>query len=244
MSGQTLLVALAHPDDEVGAAGTIRTQRERGDRVVVAWLTRGEMTEAFGPLSPEAVARRREAMGEEAGRILDVETRFLDFRDTRVEATPDAVARVARLVAEIRPDGILTWGHGWVRGTRHPDHQATGRIVRDAVTLARIAKVVDPLEPHRAPCPVFTYRGLHSRLPGVALDVEPHLETIYELAAFYRERIGFGDEAWLEERLRTAGQRWSVGHAEEFDAWETGGGLVPRLLPPREGGALRHPSRP
>lgn len=162
-AGQTLLVVLAHPDDEVGAAGTILRQRERGDRVVVLWLTRGEMTEAFGPLPTDEVASRREEMGRRAGAMLDVETRFLDFPDTRLEATPRAARRVARVVCDVRPDGILTWGPAWVRGMRHPDHQAAGEIARDAVTLARIAKVVEPLDPHRTRCPVFSFRGC---IPG------------------------------------------------------------------------------
>ncbi|NIP57480.1 MAG: PIG-L family deacetylase [Gemmatimonadetes bacterium] len=243
MGERTLLVALAHPDDEVAAAGTILSQRARGDRVVVLWLTRGEMTEAFGPLPPDEVAERREALGAEAGRILGVETRFLDFPDTRVQATPGAAARVARILADVRPDGILTWGAGWVRGTRHPDHQATGKICRDAVTLARIAKVVEPLEPHRSFCPVFTFRDLHSPLPAVAVDVEAHLGPIYELARLYRREVGFGEREWLERRLREVGGRWGVGFAEEFDAWETGSGLVDSLLPPTEGKALHHPER-
>ena len=45
---QTLLVALAHPDDEVGMVAAMQAQRARGDRVVLVWLTRGEMTEALG----------------------------------------------------------------------------------------------------------------------------------------------------------------------------------------------------
>ena len=211
--------------------------------MVVLWLTRGEMTEAFGPIGPEKVARRRERMGAEAGEILGVETRFLDLPDTRVQAIPAAAARVARVIAEVEPDGLLTWGDAWVRGARHPDHQATGVIARDAVTLARIAKVVDPLEPHREPCPVFTYRGMHSSLPAVAVDVGGHAETIFELAAYYRERIGFGDREWLEDRLRRGGAAWDVEYAEIFDAWETGGGLVETLLPPRRGDALLHPDR-
>jgi len=243
VAAHTLLVVLAHPDDEVGCAGTILEHRARGDRVVLLWLTRGEMTQAFGPISAEQVARRRERMGREAGRILGVETRFLDLPDTRVQADPEAATRVARVLAEVRPDGLVTWGDAWVRGARHPDHQATGKIARDAVTLARIAKAVEPVEPHRAPCPVFTYRGLHSRLPSVAVDVGRHVDTIFELAAFYRERIGFGDQEWLEARLRRGGEAWGVEHAEVFDAWETGGGLVETLLPPLEGGALSHPNR-
>ncbi|MFP3948007.1 MAG: PIG-L deacetylase family protein [Gemmatimonadota bacterium] len=242
-SGRTLLVVLAHPDDEVGAAGTILKQRERGDRVVILWLTRGEMTEAFGPVPIEEVARRRERLGRQAGDMLDVETRFLDFPDTGLQASPDAAVRVARVYSRIRPDGILTWGESWVRGVRHPDHQATGQIARDAVTLARIAKIVDPEPPHRADCPVFTYRDLHSRLPKLTVDVEPYADRIFELAAFYRDAIGFGDRAWLEERLRRAGRAAGLRYAEAFDAWETGPGVVETLLPPRRGDALFHPDR-
>lgn len=242
-SPRTLLVVLAHPDDELSAAGTMAAQRARGDRVVLVWLSRGEMTQAFGPLAPDEVAARREAQGAEAARILDVEHRFLDFADTRIEATPDAARRVARVLARERPDGILTWGDSWLRGPRHPDHQACGVIVRDAITLARIAKVVEPLEPHRAFCPVFTFRGIHSRLPEVGVDVTPHLETIHRLAAFYHDAIGFGDEDWLRRRLRDAGTAWGVEAAETFDAWESRPGLTAALLPADPGGLNLHPDR-
>ncbi len=245
MAGRTLLVGLAHPDDEVGAAGAILAQRERGDRVVVVWLTRGEMTEALGPRPREEVARIREEHGAAAGEILGVETRFLDLPDTGVAPTPEVSARVARLLAEIQPDGVVTWGEAWGRGMRHPDHQASGKIFRDAVTLARIAKVVAPGRPHRAFCPVFSYRGAHSQLPAVWLDVEPYVDRIHALARFYRERIGFGEREWLESRLRTAGERYGLRYAEVFDAWETAGGKVDALLPATPGAEEpMHPERP
>jgi len=240
---KTLLVALAHPDDEVAVAGTIRAQRERGDRVVLAWLTRGEMTEAFGPLPTDEVAARREEHGAHAAGLLGVEHRFLGFEDTRLHHTPDAVHRVARMIAEVRPDGVVTWGDAWVRGARHPDHQACGAIVRDAITLARIAKVVEPEEPHRAWCPVFTLRSEPSPLEPVAVKVEAHLEAIFELAAFYRERVGFGDRAWLERRLRSGGEPFGLGYAELFDAWESEGGVRETLLPADPGARNLHPSR-
>ena len=231
MANQTLLVGLAHPDDEVGAAGTILAQRARGDRVVVVWLTRGEMTEAFGAIPEAEVSAIREEHGRLAGEILDCETRFLNFHDTWIEANPEAAHRVAALIAEIRPDAVLTWGESWARGMRHPDHQATGKIFRDAITIARIAKAVAPAAPHRAAAPVFTYRGAHSVLPAVAVDVEPHLERIHALAAFYHERIGFGDPEWIDRRLREAGARFGLRYAEVFDAWETQGGTVRSLMP-------------
>src|SRR3954470_12502052 len=157
MAGQTLLVGMARPDDEVGAAGTICAQVARGDRVVVVWLTRGEMTEAFGPVSMDEVSRIREEHGRMAGELLGCETRFLDFRDTEVEATAESARRVARLITQVRPDGVLTWGDAWGRGMRPPDPQATGKIFRDAITLARLAKVVAPEPPHREPAPVFAF---------------------------------------------------------------------------------------
>lgn len=241
MSERTLLVALAHPDDELGAAGTILAQRARGDRVVLLWLTRGEMTEALGPVPEEEIIERRREMGRRAGEILDAETRFLDFPDTAVHATPAAARRVAEVVADVEPDGVVTFGRAWVRGFRHPDHRATGRIVRDAVTLARIRRVVEPLEPHRDFVPVFTYRDVHSRLPPAAVDVEPHMDRILELARLYSEGIGFGDPAWVKSRLRALGERHGLAYAEEFEAWETEPGTADALLPAEPVPSPEHP---
>lgn len=244
MANQTLLVGLAHPDDEVGAAGTILAQRARGDRVVVVWLTKGEMTEAFGPVSQDEVSRIREEHGRTAGEILACETRFLDFRDTWVQAGPEAARRVAQVITEIKPDAVLTWGDAWGRGMRHPDHQATGQIFRDAITLARIAKVVAPSAPHREPAPVFTFRGAHSQLPCAVVDVEPYLEGIHTLARFYYERIGFGDPEWIDRRLRAAGKPHGLRYAEVWDAWETRGGRFASLLPAESDLASVEPVHP
>ncbi|MBB4638863.1 PIG-L deacetylase family protein [Longimicrobium terrae] len=244
MASKTLLVGLAHPDDEVGAAGTMLAQRARGDRVVVVWLTRGEMTEAFGPIPSDEVAAIRTEHGRIAGEILGVETRFLDFHDCSVHADPAAARQVAQVIAEFRPDALITWGDAWGRGMRHPDHQASGKIFRDAITLARIAKVVGPTVPHREAVPVFTYRGAHSTLPAVAVDVSAYRDQIHELGRFYRESIGFGDADWIDQRLRMSGEPFGLQYAEVYDAWETRGGLFPSLLPAELEGELRHPDRP
>ncbi len=222
---------------------TMQAQIERGDRVVLLWLTRGEMTEALGPIPAEDIIRRRTEHGRIAGEILGVETRFLDFPDTGVHATPEAAARVARVIAEVRPDAVLTWGDAWRRGLRHPDHQATGKIVRDAITMARIKRCVEPIPPHREAAPVFTYRDRHSRFPAVAIDATPYRDKIRELALHYQRELEFPDPDWLEGRLRGIGKRWGLELAEEFDAWETRGGIVSSLLPVEIDGAPDHPER-
>jgi N-acetylglucosamine malate deacetylase 1 len=227
---RTVLVALTHPDDEVGCSGTIAAHRAAGDRVVLLWLTRGEMTEVYGSMSTTEVIETRMEQGRGAAEILDAEYRFLAFPDTRVHATPDAAREVARTIAGIRPDAVITWGAAWVRGMRHPDHQATGTIVRDAITLARLGRVTAPESPHRDPAPVFTIRGEHSTLPESVIDVSGHLDTVLELAAFHRARVGWPDEDWLVDRLRRAGAPHGLEAAERFDAWETPAGVGRTLL--------------
>jgi N-acetylglucosamine malate deacetylase 1 len=228
---KTLLVALSHPDDEIGCSGTIAVHAAAGHRVVLLFLTRGEMTESLGTSDAAAVARMRVEHGLEAGRILGADdVQFLEFPDTRIEVSADAGYRVAREVAAIRPDAVITWGDAWVRGPRHPDHQATGQIVRNAITLARMARVVSPAAPHREPVPVYAIRDAHSVLPEAAVDVSAQLARIHELADYYRARVGWPDRQWLEERLTTAGRPYGVAAAEPFDAWETTGGLVTSLV--------------
>ncbi len=243
VAGLTLLAIFAHPDDELGVAGTLLAQKARGDRVVVLYLTRGEATGAFGDVPESEIVRRRIGQAAGAAELLGVEHRVMDFPDCGLSPTPDLARGVAHVLAELRPDGLVTWGDSWVKGMRHPDHQATGRIARDAVTYARIAKLTDPHPPHRGFCPVFTLRGMHSTLPRVTVDVSPWVDRIFELADYHRALIGFGDRPWLEERLRSAGRAGGVPWGEAFDAWETPPGTVPRLLPARELGAHPHPTR-
>lgn len=226
----TVLVGLSHPDDEMGCVGTIAAHRARGDRVILLWLTRGEMTDIYGDLALDEVAARRMQQGREAAEILGVEAEFLDFTDTGIEATPDAAREVARVLARVRPDAVVTWGQAWARGMRHPDHQATGDIVRAAITHARLRRVVAPMAPHRDPAPVFTLRAQHSTLPVRAVDVSGQLDVIVELARYYYDRVGWPDPDWLLDRVRQAGERWGVEAAEEFDAWESPAGLSDGLL--------------
>jgi N-acetylglucosamine malate deacetylase 1 len=227
---KTLLVVLSHPDDEIGCAGTIAAHATAGHRVVLVFLTHGEMTESLGPLSAEEVALRRLQHAEESARMLGCEVRFLDYHDTRVESTPAAHYEVAKLMADVRPDAVLSWGDAWVRGMRHPDHQATGVIARNAITLARIARIVAPLAPHRNAAPFFTLRDRNSALPPVAIDVSRHVEQALALGEFYRSRVGWPPEAWQQDRLREAGRQWGVQAAEVFDAYESVSGIYGSLF--------------
>ncbi len=188
--------------------------------------------------------RRREEQAEGSARLLDVEHRFLDFPDCGLEATPDAARAVAQVLADVRPDGLVTWGDAWVKGMRHPDHQAAGKIARDAVTYARIASC----DPSAAAAP-----GL---LPGLHDTRRPLRAT-----ARHRRRVAVGrthlrarglppgrsSDSGIAGGSRTVcappGTVGGVEWGEAFEAWETHPGTVDLLLPAREILGHAHPTR-
>ncbi|MGH8104036.1 MAG: PIG-L deacetylase family protein [bacterium] len=227
---KTLLVCFAHPDDEIGTAGTMAAHAARGDRVVLTFLTRGEMTTAFPKLTQEQIKKERTKDGEDVAKMLGADIHFFDFPDSGVEGTRASAVEVAKFVAEIKPDAVVTWGEAWTGGARHPDHQATGKIVRDALSYARFGSVIAPFEPHRVRAPVFTYRDRHSQIPPVYVDVAKHLDKILAVAKYYSERMGWPTHDWVLARLNAKGKPANLPYAEVFEAWETDPGVVTHLI--------------
>ena len=131
----TVLSVWAHPDDETYLSGGVMAAvAAAGGRVVCVSVTAGEHGTA-DPVAwpPERLAgRRREefadamaVLGVDDHRILGLEDGTLRDVDREV-----GVAHVARLLAEVQPDAILTFGPDGM--TYHPDHIAVGAWVTEA----------------------------------------------------------------------------------------------------------------
>jgi LmbE family N-acetylglucosaminyl deacetylase len=139
---RTLLAIVAHPDDEVFMGGTLAKYTAEGHRVVVAWVTRGELGEisdaALG--TSDTLGDVREGEARAAAAALGVtETYFLGFRDSGMVGTEgnqdprtlpqtepgEATARFVALLREVRPDVVVT--HDPTGGYGHPDHIAANR---------------------------------------------------------------------------------------------------------------------
>ena len=124
----TLLGVWAHPDDEAYlSAGLMALARRHGRRVVVITATAGEL----GTSDPEAwpprrLARRRRARdgGQPArrGRHRAPLARLPRRRLPRPSPAAAAVEAIGRIVDEVRPDTIVTFGPDGMTG--HPDHIA------------------------------------------------------------------------------------------------------------------------
>src|SRR5512136_2023293 len=155
MSKQTLLVVLAHPDDEsFGMGGTLAAYAARGVDVHLVCATRGEV----GEVAPEkldgfkSIGELRESELRCAAGILGLKSvHFLNYRDSGMPGSPDnlhpqalaaqpldeVAANVVCYIRELKPQVVLTFDP--IGGYRHPDHiaihQATVRAFEAAETL-------------------------------------------------------------------------------------------------------------
>jgi LmbE family N-acetylglucosaminyl deacetylase len=120
-----ILGVWAHPDDEgYLSAGIMAHAVRTGRRVTCVTATRGEAADPER-WPPEDLAKIREAEMREAMAILGVtDHRWLDYRDGRCAAVDpeEGALRIARIIEEVRPDTVLTFGPDGQTG--HPDHIA------------------------------------------------------------------------------------------------------------------------
>ena len=98
-----LLALFAHPDDELGCVGTLAKHAKRGDAVMLAWTTHGELASQFLDESEREVRRVRQEHGARVAKRVGAEHRFFNMGDSRMTGTRGEALDVARLYAEWRP---------------------------------------------------------------------------------------------------------------------------------------------
>ncbi|NHJ49601.1 MAG: PIG-L family deacetylase [Asgard group archaeon] len=210
---KTILACFPHADDEISCVGTMANHIARGDRVVLCFATHGEMTTLMGDVPVSEIVDAREKHAETVAKIIGCEFLFLDFKDTEVEITRENAKKIAKLLCEIKPDAILTWNiyH------RHPDHRSMAQLVIDAVTLARIKHVVEPLEPHRKDVTIFQYYDERTLLPSVYVDVSESIDKIKDVTQCYADTYNWrGAVDSVIARRRSMGLDCDVMYAERF----------------------------
>lgn len=231
-----LLAVLAHPDDELGCVGTLARHAARGDDVMLAWTTQGELASQFVGVPEAEVRATRLEHAAHAARLIGAEHRVFDMGDSRLTGGRDEALELARLYSEFRPDAVITWSDDHP----HPDHRMTAKSAFDAVTLARIPKILDENvevgnhPPHRAPVRFLQYFSRATPRPAVHVDVTDRIEVATELFRFYREFYGwsYSVDDFLAARA-AAGRESGVRYAEKFQRRAAYAPAVPYLEPPR-----------
>ncbi|MFH8983863.1 PIG-L deacetylase family protein [Streptomyces varsoviensis] len=143
--GGRVVVAAAHPDDEVlGFGGAISLLAGAGSDLTVVAVTDGEGSHpAARAVTPAAMARRRAEERRAALRELgapDAGIVRLGVPDTRVARHERAVARA---LAPLLPGAALL-AAPWT-GDVHSDHEATGRAARAAAARAGVRCLLYPV---------------------------------------------------------------------------------------------------
>ena len=211
---KTIFACFSHPDDELGALGSLANHVDRGDRVVLTWTTKGEMTSLFGDMPSEEIVRERLKHGEDIGKIVGCEISFMDFPDAGMEVNRESGLKMAKTIATIKPDAIITWNS--FRG--HPDHRYTCQLILNGITYARLPKVIAPLESHRSNITVYQYVDSHSDYPVVYVDISSQIDKVAAAMEYYAKVYDWPDakDRIISSRSQ-AGSECGVKYAEKFN---------------------------
>ena len=136
----TLMAVFAHPDDEAfGIGGTLTRYAAEGHDVHLVTATRGEagLIQRPGAATPANLPQVREQELRCACQVYGIHPpRFLDYVDGQLTMVNQgqAVGKVVRLIRELQPDVLITFGPDGIYG--HYDHIAAHRWATIAVGLA------------------------------------------------------------------------------------------------------------
>lgn len=143
--GDVVLSVLAHPDDaEILCAGAlVRLVRERGWQAHLATMTPGDCGSA--ELPADAIAAVRRAEGARAAALIGAGYHCLEERDLRIFYADGPLAKVVRLLRQLRPRVVLTHSPS----DYMLDHEVTSTLARAAAFAAPIPNFLP--EPGLAP---------------------------------------------------------------------------------------------
>ena len=173
-----ILAIGSHPDDvELGCGGTVALLAERGLKVGIVHLTRGEA----GTRGP---GEERRAEAEAAAALLGAaELELLDCGDGALRTGPEEEDALIAVLRRYRPDLIL----GPSPSDRHPDHGRAHRLVAAASYYAGLAGR-GKSEPHR-PAAVFSYMQHDPFEPSFIVDVSSTWQRKLEALAAYTSQL-------------------------------------------------------
>lgn len=180
----------AHPDDiELSCAGTIIKLGALGYKTGIITLTQGE-------LGTRGSAEIRDQEFEAAGRIMGLSVhKMLDVPDGNVSLNQVNKLKVIREIREHQPRIILApyWQ------VRHPDHEHTSHLVREAAFFSGLKKI-DTGQPAYRPFKVIYYPGRFEFEPSFIVDISDHHEQKVQAIQAYKSQFHnpdknkYGDE--------------------------------------------------
>lgn len=176
-----LLAFGAHPDDcEFFMAGTLLKMKQRGYRIGICDLTKGEAgTYGSGTI--------RTGELEAAGKLLDLDARVtLNFPDGDIRNTRDNRLEIIEVIRMLRPELVFSFAGPHLR---HPDHRYCGEMVKECCYLSGLEKIKTQSSAHRPSNFIgFPELWLHEK-PDLVVDVTEFWEKRQEVIACYETQV-------------------------------------------------------
>ena len=177
-----LLLLGPHPDDvELSCGGLVAVSADRGYRVGIVDLTRGERA-----TSGTVAGRAEEA--QKAAEVLGVAVRSnLGLPDTGLRADePEHIAAVVGAIRKHRPHLLVA---PWTEA-RHPDHAAAGRLAQHAMMFAGVAHYRTELGPRFRPTRLLHYPQRHEARPDLVVDISEVVQRKRDAIACHASQFG------------------------------------------------------
>lgn len=210
----------AHPDDcDLRAGGTAAKWAALGHKVRFVSVTNGDA--GHQSQGGGALAARRRAEAQEAGRRIGVEYITLDNHDGELLPTLEVREQIIRQMRQWNADLVLSPRPN----DYHPDHRYTGILVQDAAYMVTVPNVC-PDTPSLRKNPIFMYfedefTKPNPFFPDVAVSIDSvidkkismfdaHVSQFYEWLPWHDGALDQvpkdpdARKSWLSKQLSTA----------------------------------------
>ncbi len=214
------LVITAHPDDlELLIGGSVAKWIDQGHRVISVVVTSGDKGTKDPDISPFELAQTREKEALEAAAFLGIEkVIFLRKPDGEVADTRSLPFELTSLIRALKPH-ILVTHDPWQPYDFHPDHQAVGRRVVEAIVASRDHLFLPGLEHAGLPRhrPEWLYL-INWRNPDYYEDISEYLEKKLQAFSCHRSQVEQFQNPldFLRNWAKELGQKAGVAAAEGF----------------------------
>jgi len=178
-----------HPDDiELSCAGILLVEKNKGKKVGIIDLTRGE-------LGTRGTAQTREEEAENSAKILGVDLRSnLDMADAFFKNNEENQRKIITVLRKYQPDIVLCNAPD----DRHPDHGRSAKLVADAAFLSGLRKIetFDGTVKQEVwkPAYVFNYIQDQYFTPSFVIDISEVIDTKIEAIKAFKTQFFSGKE--------------------------------------------------
>ena len=179
-----ILAVGSHPDDvELSCSGTIAKEVDRGKKVGILDLTRGE-------LGTRGTAEIRDQEAKAAAEILGVKIREnLEFSDGFFMNNSAHQLEIIKILRKYRPDVVLCNAVD----DRHIDHGKGAKLVSDACFLSGLRKIETILDEEKQeawrPKHVYHYIQWKNLKPDFVVDISGYMDKKLESVLAYRSQF-------------------------------------------------------